>query len=182
MVALPRIGQEVVVDFLEGDTDRPLITGSVYNHSQMPPYALPANKTQSGIKSRSSKGGLPAHFNEIRMEDKKGEEQLYIHAEKNLDSVVENCETHSVGADRTKTIGHDETTHVKHDRTETVGNNETVRAGKDILISAGDSITLTVGASTLVMKSNGSITLNGVNLNVIGSEHIQLDSARIDLN
>ena len=182
MVSLPRIGQEVVVDFLEGDPDRPLITGSVYNNSQMPPYALPANKTQSGIKSRSSKGGQPAHFNEIRFEDKKGAEQVYIHAEKNLDSVVENCESHSVGANRTKTIGHDETTHVKHDRTETVDHNETVTVGKDILITAGDSITLTVGASTLIMKSNGSITLNGINLDVTGSEHIQLDSTRIDLN
>ena len=182
MMAIPRIGQEVVVEFLEGDPDRPLITGSVYNNSQMPPYPLPANKTQSGIKSRSSKGGQPAHFNEIRFEDKKGSEQVYIHAEKNLDTSVENCESHSVGANRTKTIGHDETTHVKHNRTETVDHNETVTVGKDILITAGDSITLTVGASTLVMKSNGSITLNGINLDVTGSEHIQLDSTRIDLN
>ena len=182
MMAIPRIGQEVVVEFLEGDPDQPLITGSVYNNSQMPPYPLPANKTQSGIKSRSSKGGQPAHFNEIRFEDKKGSEQVYIHAEKNLDTSVENCESHSVGANRTKTIGHDETTHVKHNRTETVDHNETVTVGKDILITAGDSITLTVGASTLVMKSNGSITLNGITLDVTGSEHIQLDSTRIDLN
>jgi type VI secretion system secreted protein VgrG len=182
MMAIPRIGQEVVVEFLEGDPDRPLITGSVYNNSQMPPYSLPANKTQSGIKSRSSKGGQSAHFNEIRFEDKKGSEQVYIHAEKNLDTLVENCESHSVGANRAKTIGHDETTHVKHNRTETVDHNETVTVGKDIRITAGDSITLTVGASTLVMKSNGSITLNGINLDVTGSEHIQLDSTRIDLN
>ena len=110
MVAIPRIGQEVVVDFLEGDPDRPIITGRVYNAEQMPPYDLPANKTQTGIKTRSSKGGSGANFNEIRFEDKKGSEQLYIHAEKNQDIVVENDETHSVGHDRKKTIDHDETT------------------------------------------------------------------------
>ena len=126
VISLPRIGQEVIVDFLEGDPDQPIIVGSVYNADQMPPYALPANTTQSGIKSRSSKGGGPANFNEIRFEDKKGSEQLFIHAEKNQDIEVENDETHWVGHDRKKTIDHDETTHVKHDRTETVDNNETI--------------------------------------------------------
>jgi type VI secretion system secreted protein VgrG len=81
-VFLPRIGQEVIVEFLEGDPDRPIITGRVYNNDQKPPYDLPANKTQSGFKSRSSKGGGAANFNEIRFEDKKGSEELYIHAEK----------------------------------------------------------------------------------------------------
>ncbi|MCD2795294.1 bacteriophage T4 gp5 trimerisation domain-containing protein, partial [Pseudomonas aeruginosa] len=85
----PRIGQEVIVSFLEGDPDRPIITGRVYNAEQTVPYELPANATQSGMKSRSSKGGTPANFNEIRMEDKKGAEQLYIHAERNQDNLVE---------------------------------------------------------------------------------------------
>ena len=125
-ISTPRLTQEVIVDFLEGDPDQPIITGRVYNAEQMPPYDLPANKTQSGMKSRSSKGGSGANFNEIRMEDLKGSEQLFIHAEKNQDIEVENDETHWVGHDRTKTIDHDETTHVKHDRTETVDNNETI--------------------------------------------------------
>ena len=81
-IYIPRIGQEVIVQFLGGDPDRPIITGSVYNANNMPPYALPANATQSGIKSRSTKGGGPGNFNEIRFEDKKGAEQLYIQAEK----------------------------------------------------------------------------------------------------
>ena len=109
-VAIPRIGQEVIVDFLEGDPDQPIITGRVYNAEQMPPYALPANKTQTGIKTRSSLGGTPDNFNEIRFEDKKGDEQLFIHAEKNQDIEVENDETHWVGHDRKKTIDNDETT------------------------------------------------------------------------
>jgi type VI secretion system secreted protein VgrG len=125
-IQIPRIGQEVIVDFLEGDPDQPIITGRVYNAEQMPPYDLPANKTQSGMKSRSSKGGGPANFNEIRFEDKKGKEQLYVHAEKNQDIEVENDETHWVGHDRAKTIDRDETTHIKRDRTETVDNNETI--------------------------------------------------------
>ena len=131
MIAIPRIGQEVIVEFLEGDPDRPIITGRVYNADQMPPYALPANMTQTGIKTRSTLGGGVANFNEIRFEDKKGDEQLYIHAEKNQDIEVENDETHSVGNDRKKTVDHDETTHVKHDRTETVDNNETITIGND---------------------------------------------------
>jgi type VI secretion system secreted protein VgrG len=86
----------------------------------MPPYALPGSKTQTGIKTRSTLGGTPANFNEIRFEDKKGSEQLFIHAEKNQDIEVENDETHWVGHDRKKTIDNDETTLVKRDRTETV--------------------------------------------------------------
>ena len=97
---MPRIGQEVIVDFLEGDPDQPIITGRVYNAEQMPPYELPANKTQTGIKSRSSLGGSPDNFNELRFEDKKGSEQVFIHAEKNQDIEVENDETHWVGHDR----------------------------------------------------------------------------------
>ncbi len=125
-IHVPRIGQEVIVEFLEGDPDEPIITGRVYNADQTPPYALPANKTQSGVKSRSSKAGGSANFNEIRFEDKKGSEMLTIHAEKDQEIGVENDESHWVGHDRQKTIDHDETTHVKHDRTETVDNNETI--------------------------------------------------------
>ncbi len=123
---VPRIGQEVIVGFLEGDPDRPIITGRVYNAEQMPPWDLPANATQSGILTRSSKGGGYGNANAIRFEDKAGGEQLWIHAEKNQDIEVENDETHWVGHDRTKTIDHDETSHIKHDRTETVDNNETI--------------------------------------------------------
>ena len=130
-IHIPRMGQEVVVDFLEGDPDQPLITGRVYNAAQMPPWELPANATQSGILTRSSKGGSAANANAIRFEDKKGAEQLWIHAEKNQDIEVENDETHWVGHDRTKTVDHDETVHVKHDRTETVDHDETITVHHD---------------------------------------------------
>jgi uncharacterized protein involved in type VI secretion and phage assembly len=80
---IPRIGQEVIVDFLEGDPDQPIITGRVYNGINMPPYGLPAKATTSTLKSNSSKGG--AGFNEIRLDDTKGTEQMFIHAERNED-------------------------------------------------------------------------------------------------
>ena len=144
-VQIPRIGQEVVVDFLEGDPDRPLITGRVYNAEQMPPWELPANATQSGVLTRSSKGGNYGNANALRFEDKKGSEQLWLHAEKNQDIEVENDETHWVGHDRRKTIDHDETTHVKHDRTETVNNNETITIGVNRTESVGANETINIG-------------------------------------
>ncbi|HUD34262.1 MAG TPA: type VI secretion system tip protein TssI/VgrG, partial [Variovorax sp.] len=159
-VHIPRIGQEVVVDFLEGDPDQPLITGRVYNAEQMPPWELPANATQSGILTRSSKGGGYGNANAIRFEDKMGSEQLWIHAEKNQDIEVENDETHSVGHDRTKTVGHDETVHVAHDRTETVDHDEKITIGVDRTESVGNNEKIAIGVDrTETVGSNESITV-----------------------
>ncbi len=185
MIHIPRIGQEVIVDFLEGDPDQPIITGRVYNAEQMPPWELPGNKTQSGILTRSSLGGSGANANAIRFEDKKGSEQVWIHAEKNQDIEVENDETHWVGHDRKKTIDHDETTLVKHDRTETVDNNETItvhgmrtetvdknetitihqnrkeRVDINETVSIGANRTEDVGANeTITVTANRSVTVN----------------------
>lgn len=156
-VQLPRIGQEVLVDFLEGDPDQPIVTGRVYNADQMPPWALPDNQTQSGLKTRSSKGGGAANFNELRFEDKKGSEQVFLHAEKALDIEVEADETHTVGHDRKKTIENDETVLVKHDRIETVDNDETITihgnrtetVDKDETITIAKNRTINIG-DTLV--------------------------------
>jgi type VI secretion system secreted protein VgrG len=159
-VHIPRIGQEVVVSFLEGDPDQPLITGRVYNAQQMPPWDLPANATQSGLLTRSSTGGAYGNANAIRFEDKKGAEQLWLHAEKNQDIEVENDETHWVGHDRTKTIDHDETTHVKHDRTETVDNNEKITIGVDRTEQVGSNEKIAIGANrTETVGANENITI-----------------------
>lgn len=128
---IPRIGQEVVVEFLEGDPDRPIITGSVYNGDNKPPYDLPANQTQSGIKTRSTKSGTRDNYNEIRFEDKKGSEQLYIHAERNMDTRVENCQTLNVDVDRTVNIGKDDKETVNGDRERKVDGKEDVTISKD---------------------------------------------------
>ena len=131
MIHIPRIGHEVVVDFLGGDPDYPLITGSVYNANLMPPYGLPANMTASGIKSRSTKGGSATDFNEIRMEDKKGQEQLYVHAQRNLDTVVEADESRMVGNDRATRINHDDDRFVGNDDRHVIKGNQTVQIDKD---------------------------------------------------
>jgi type VI secretion system secreted protein VgrG len=174
----PRIGQEVIVDFLEGDPDRPIITGRVYNAEQMPPYALPANQTQSGFKSRSSKGGGSENFNEIRFEDKKGAEEILIHAERNLSTTVEANESRSVGGKRTTAIKKDETLVVSDgNRKETLekgndtleiwqGNRDvTLMKGNDSLVAQAGNIEVKAPAGThstsaLKVEINGSATVN----------------------
>ena len=147
MVQIPRIGDEVVVIFLDGDPDRPLIISRVYNAMNMPPWALPDNATQSGILTRSSKGGSVNTANAIRFEDKMGQEEVWIHAEKDQRIEVEHNESHTVGNDRTKTVDHDETVQVNNNRTETVGNNETITVGVNRTETVGSNETLTVGGN-----------------------------------
>lgn len=181
-VTIPRIGQEVVVDFLESDPDQPLIVGRLYNQDNMPPYELPGNKTQSGIKTRSSPNGSPDNFNEIRFEDKKGSEQLYIHAEKNQDIMVENDETHTVGHDRKKDIGNDETTTVKGNRTETVDKEETIaiHGGRTETVDKDEKITISGGRTENVSKDE-SITISGGRTeNVAKDESITISGGRTE--
>ena len=315
---IPRIGQEVIVDFLNGDPDYPIITGRVYNAMQMPPWELPANKTQSGIKTRSSKDGTPGagmksgagDANAIRFEDRKGAEQLWLHAQKDQLTEVENDEEKWVGQDRRKTVDRDEFNTIHRDRTEIVDRNEKINVhgwrtevvdgdetitihsnrkevvdgneditihknrkervdqnetisigdnrtedvggnetigisgtrsvtiggakletvalakaetiglakaltiglayqttvgaamnttvvlaqsaqigtdkstdvGKSYDITAGDQLTITVGKASLVMKKDGTITINGQEIDIVGSKHIGVESKRIDLN
>lgn len=198
-ISLPRIGQEVVVSFMEGDPDRPLITGRVYNAEQMPPYTLPDNQTQSGIKTRSSKEGTADNFNEIRFEDKKGEEELYIHAEKDCNRVVENNDTLKVGFD--KTDSGDQTIDIYNDRTTTIdqgndtltintGNRVTqIKLGNDsVNIDAGKSTTeamqsieLKVGANSIKIDQSG-ITLDGIMITIKGSAMIEQSAPMIKIN
>jgi type VI secretion system secreted protein VgrG len=184
---IPRIGQEVIVSFLEGDPDRPIITGRVYNAEQTVPYDLPANATQSGMKSRSSKGGTPANFNEIRMEDKKGAEQLYIHAERNQDIVVEVDESHSVGHDRVKSIGHDETVLIGNNRVRIVRQDDVLAVGKSktdsvsqsYLIEVGENLRLVCGASVLELNASGQINLCGVQISFHASGDAQFNTGGV---
>lgn len=144
---IPRIGMEVVVNFFDGDPDRPVITGSVYNGDNKPPFS---SKTQSGIKTRSSKGGTANNANELRFDDIKGSEQVFIHAEKNMDTEVENDETLTIDNDRTKTVKHDENSFIKNDRNKTVDKNQTEKIGKDKTITVGDNHTETIGKNMTI--------------------------------
>jgi type VI secretion system secreted protein VgrG len=182
MIHIPRIGQEVIVDFLEGNPNDPIVVGSVYNSDMMPPWELPANKTQSGIQTRSSPKGSPANHNQIRFEDKKGAEQLHIHAEKNQDIEVENDETHWVGHDRKKTIDHDETTLVKHDRTETVNNNETITIDGDRKETVHKTETIVIdGDRTETVHSNEKITIDKNRTETVtGNEKIDVSGTRTE--
>jgi type VI secretion system secreted protein VgrG len=179
-IHIPRIGQEVIVGFLEGDPDQPIIIGRAYNGENMPPWDLPANATQSGFLTRSSKGGGYANANAIRFEDKKGSEQLWLHAEKNQDIEVENDETHWVGHDRKKNIDHDETTHVKHDRTETVDNNETITIGVDRTEKVGSNENITIGSNrTENVGSNETIVIGSNRTETVGAnETISIGGSR----
>ncbi len=168
-IHIPRLGQEVIVEFLEGDPDRPIITGRVYNADQVPPYGLPGNNTQSGVKSRSSSGGSSPNFNEIRFEDKKGSEQVYIHAEKNQDNVVENDETTDVGHDRTEKVGHDEKINVVNNRTENVGVNEVITIGSNRTEQVGANESITVGSNrTRNVGANETITVALMRAHTVG--------------
>ena len=165
----PRIGQEVVVDHLNGDPDHPLITGRVYNAMQMPPWELPANKTQSGVLSRSSKGGVPGDgmknspgtANAIRFEDKKDAEQLWLHAQKDQLTEVENDEDKWVGQDRRKTIDRDEFNTVHRDRTEIVDRNEkiNVHGWRTEEVDLDETITIH-GKRTEVVDGDEDITIH----------------------
>jgi len=184
-VAIPRIGQEVIVDFLEGDPDRPIITGRVYNAEQMPPYALPANQTQTGIKTRSSRGGGTSNFNEFRFEDKMGEEEFYAHAEKDLTTEVEHDEKRTVGNDRTSTIQHDDTLTVQNDRSATINGTDTetvmrtqsstVNDSRSTMIATSDSLT----AGTQISQTAGtsfSIT-SGTTMSVVAGASVDITAA-----
>jgi type VI secretion system secreted protein VgrG len=151
-IHIPRINQEVIVDFLNGDPDYPIIIGRVYNADQKPPWGLPGNKTQSGFLTRSTKGGAggdgmkngPGDANALRFEDKKGDEQLWLHAQRDQLTEVENDETKWVGNDRRKTIDGHETSTIHKNRTETVHQNEVVTIVGNRMAFVGNSETTCV--------------------------------------
>ncbi|MFO0698085.1 MAG: type VI secretion system tip protein TssI/VgrG [Nitrospira sp.] len=165
-IFVPRIGQEVIVEFLEGDPDRPIITGRIYNAEQMPPYALPANQTQSGVKSNSSKGG--GGSNEWRFEDKKGSEEIYLHGQKDWNIVIENDKSQSIGHDESLTVGNNRTKKVGVDQSEDIGSNKTIHVGANHTESIDANKTLTVGGNhTETISGNETITVSTASAHTI---------------
>jgi len=202
-VSIPRIGQEVIVDFLEGDPDQPIITGRVYNGEQMPPYGLPAGGVVSGIKSNTHKG---KGYNEMSMDDTAGKEKITIHGQYDMNTTVEHDQTNTVNHDFTETIkknakieitegtyNHDvkantATYHVqgalteKYDTTQdtTVKGNITIKStAGEILIEAKNKITLHTGSSKIEMDQSGLIKISGKNIFIHGDVDAKVDAPKV---
>jgi len=172
-IQIPRIGQEVIVDFLEGDPDLPIITGRVYNAAQMPPYGLPGNATQSGWKSNSSKGG--GGYNELMFEDKAGSELVNFQAQKDHHLLIKHDRNKTVQHDQSDRIDHDAKHSVGHNLDEDVGNNKTTKVGVDRTVNIGSNDTETVGINrSLTVGADETISIGSNSTETIGANHTQI--------
>ncbi|HYS26082.1 MAG TPA: type VI secretion system tip protein TssI/VgrG, partial [Vicinamibacterales bacterium] len=172
-VSTPRIGQEVIVDFLEGDPDQPIVTGRVYNAECQPPFGFPAGAVLSGIKSNTHKG---SGFNELSMDDTAGKERVFVHGQYNMDTVVEhdqtstihNCRTDKVDVDDSETVGGNQTLHVVKNQTVNIDVNrkETVGGTETITITGHRSETVN-GGEDVTVNGARSHTVNGVQTTTI---------------
>ena len=242
-MAIPRIGQELIIQYFDGDPDQPIAIGRAYREANLPPYELPKHKTRMTIKSQTHKGD---GFNELRFEDEKGLEEIYVHAEKDQNIHVNHNETTFVGNDRSERVDHNETISIGDHRTEDVGKNETIQiganrsvtiggnkaetialakaetiglakalsigaayqtsvgaamntsvglsqseqvgihksvvVGKKFTIDAGDEFTVTVGKSTLTMKSDGTVLINGRTFDFSATGAVQINGKDVDIN
>ncbi len=177
-VFIPRVGMEVLVEFIDGDPDRPMVTGCVYNGTHTPPYPLPDQKTKSTTKSDSSPGG--GGFNEIRFEDAKAAEEIYIHAQLDMNTVVLQNTTRTVGVDDTDTVGNNQIESVGVDRTASVGNNEdltvgvsqnrTIGGNQMTSIMANQLYTI-AGAQDLIVGGTQTFSITGHQLAVVAMDH-----------
>ena len=189
-MTIPRIGQEVIVEFLEGDPDQPIVTGRVYNGDHRTPYKLPQFATRSGIKSQSSKGG--GGFNEIRFEDKKGEEQVFLHAERNQDVRIKKDSLEWIGHDRHRIVKNDQFERIEgnshltlqgdqnvkingntsldiaKDLQEKVGMKHALEAGTEIHHKAGKNVVIEAGVSITLKAGGGFITIGPAGVTISG--------------
>jgi type VI secretion system secreted protein VgrG len=187
---IPRIGMEVVIEFLEGDPDRPLVVGAVYNGDNKFPYSLPDNKTQSGIKSNSSKGGNG--YNELMFEDAKKSEEIRLHAQKDLNSTILHAETREIGENfespsgspsRKTTLknGDEELEIASGNQKVHVAQKQTIDVDNDITITSMTTITLQVGSNNVVIDQSG-VHITGMTIDLKGNAMINETAPMIKLN
>ena len=187
-MALPRIGHEVIVSFLDGDPDQPIITGRTYHATNTPPYALPEHKTRTTLKTQTHKG---EGSNELRFEDEAGQEQVYVHAQKDLDLVIEHNRTEEIGKDSHRTVEGQCVTHIKGDQHEMVGGEQRQSFGADVSLTVGGSLHSTVGSvhaseagqevhhkagAKVVLDAGSELTIAG------GGSFIKLDASGVTLS
>jgi len=192
-IALPRIGQEVIVEFLNGDPDQPIVTGRVYNGDNKVPYPLPARQTQMGIRSRSTKKGNADNFNELRFEDEKGNEYVFFHAERDLHQRVKEDDFEHVGGERHLTVKKNDYSvyemsrhsEVKSDVVEKVGGShhaqvgmerhakvgmlEAVESGMDIHLKGGMNVVIEAGLQLTLKGSGGFISIDPSGVTIQGT-------------
>ena len=226
-MAIPRVGQELIISYLDGDPDQPIATGRAYRETNLPPYELPKHKTRMTIKSRTHKG---SGFNELRFEDELGQQEVFIHAEKDKNVHIKNNNGIFVGNDRSERVEHNETISIGDNRSVTIGGNKSetiklakaetiglakaltigaayqtsvgaamnttvglsqseqigihksVAVGKKFSIDAGDEFKVTVGKSTLVMKSDGTVLINGRTFDFSATGAVQINGKDVDIN
>ena len=172
-MVIPRIGMEVVVEFLDGDPDSPLVTGCVYNGDNMPPYTLPEFQTRSTFKSNTHTG---SGYNEIRFEDEVGEEEIWVHAQKYLNIVVGNNETHSTGLNRSISVAVSQSETIGQDKTSTVGRNQLESIGGDLDLDIVGHRTTSIGKADHLNVGQEQVTVIGLNSDttVGGSQRVSV--------
>jgi type VI secretion system secreted protein VgrG len=189
---IPRIGQEAVIEFLEGDPDRPLVVGTVYNDDNKPPYDLPSQKSIAGIKSDSTKGGNSQNYNEWQFEDKKGSEKIGVHAEKDLQLVIRHAETRNIGETFETPVGSpsrqailqngdDQLDVQSGNQKVTIASDQNIDVGQNITITAGMKIVLTVGPSSITIDNSG-VTINAPTVTVQGVAEVEISAAMVQIN
>ncbi|BDM22955.1 type VI secretion system tip protein VgrG [Pseudomonas sp. LRP2-20] len=188
-MAIPRIGQDVIIQYVNGDPDQPMITGRTYCGDQLPPYDLPDHKTRMTIKSQTHKGD---GFNELRFEDELGKEEVFIHAQRDQNTKVNNNQSLSVGVDRAQRIGQDEAIAIGRNRLRVVKANDTLKVGGgkndlitgDYEIEAGNTLRLKCGKTLIELQANGTLNITCETFNLTGQQsgHINTLAAKLDLN
>ncbi|PJX08189.1 type VI secretion system tip protein VgrG, partial [Pseudomonas putida] len=188
-MAIPRIGQDVIIHYVNGDPDQPMITGRTYCGDQLPPYDLPDHKTRMTIKSQTHKG---EGFNELRFEDELGKEEVFIHAQRDQNTLVNHNQSLSVGVDRTQQVGQDESIAIGRNRLRVVKANDTLKVGGgkndliagDYEVEAGNTLRLKCGKTLIEMHANGTLNITCETFNFTAQQTGQINTlaAKLDLN